>query len=747
MSKLLDYDGLGYYTEKMNTKLATIRLGKGQDGYIYIFMNGEQQGYGLDPSTGEIIVPVIYGEVVTQEETLSVAHSGTTTLSVKLSRQPSASQSVSVIPSTQYLTVSSQSLTFTEANWDTWQTVTITNTYNDLGNIESSIVLKNSDEYLTETTVPITVGGISYDDMVDTTIPSGAHTVTTADFNDVTTSGSSSIILRGYNAAYTNIIVPEYVDYNGSQKKVRLAGQTSFRGNTTIQYVTINSNVAVNEYGTSDTARAWLGGLFQNCTNLIGVKYLGTDLTNLSNAFYGCTKLKFFDGLDKQLSCSTLYQTFGGCSALDYVQDLSGLTAVTSLQSTFEGCGSLKKVFGFMPSVTGSAVSMNSTFSNCSSLTDAVIPLNVTDLFYTFRGCTSIRRIDCLATATFTRTSNAFTSCTNLYVYCVAGSDAYTTLLSAYGSSSQVHIVTNEGGELPNIVVWGDSTSSPNTEWREWPLRMMDNISGFNLKNQAVSGEYTTSTSARQGGNAISVAAFTIPASTDSVAVTATTADNQTFGSNPVFSGGGGFNPCTVAEVQGYLTTSGGVTYFKRKTAGGSTVSVPAGSAVVSDNDEQYNNEDAVMLIQMGDNSGWSETPAKLLNQMKLMVQHFTAKGGTKYIISGPWSGKYLRSSSGVANIQSFEALAAEEFGNHWFSMRQYLITNGLTQNNLTASSTDTERMLAGQVPGSLLGGGTPSNVLMYPSTSSDDTHPNAYGANSMALAYYQKGQSLGYWE
>lgn len=727
----------------LKNMIGTIRLGKAQDGYIYIYVNGQPQGYGFDPESGEIIVPVVYGDVVTDASTLSVASEGTATLGIKLSRKPSANQSVRISSMSEYLTLSDDSLTFTEANWDTWQTVTISNSYTGMGNIESEVVIQNSDPLLTDTTIPTTVKGISYEDVVDTTIPAGAHTIEAADFASATESGSS-IILTNYNAPYDNIVVPEYIDYNGNQRKVRLVGNTSFTGNTTLKYVTIAAGVGVNQYGTSDTARDWTS-LFGSCTSLIGVKYGGSDITDLSNTFNGCSSLKFFDGLDRQTSCTSLYYTFNGCSALEYVQDLSGLTSVGNLQLTWSDCSTLKKVFGMMPSCNGTAVTMNSTFAYCAMLTDAVIPLNVIDIFYAFRNCTSLRRIDCLATATFTRTSNAFQNCTNLYVYCVPESDAYAKLLTDYGSSSNVHILEQGGSELPNVVVWGDSTSSPNTEWREWPLRLMDNLSGFLLKNQAVSGEDTTSTSARQGGNAISVAAFEIPATTSKVAVTATTADGRTFGSDPVFSGGGGFNPCHIGSIEGYLTSSGGVTYFNRKAAGTAT-SVSAGTPVTSDNDGQYNNADAVMLIQLGDNSGWDNTPGKLLNQMKLMVQHFTAKGGTKYIISGPWSGKYLRSAAGVANIQNFETLAAAEFGNHFFSLRQYLIDNGLTQNNLTASETDTERMAIGQVPGSLLGGGTPSNILMYPSTSNDDTHPNAYGANSMSLAYYQKGVALGYW-
>ena len=728
----------------LKNMMGTIRLGKAQDGYIYVYVNGQPQGYGFDPSTGEIIIPEVYGDVVTDASTLSVESESTATLSVKLSQQPSLSQTVRITSMSEYLTLSDSSLTFTEANWDTWQTVTVSNSFTGLGNIESEIVLQNSDPLLTDTTIYVTVKGISYDDVVDTTIPTvDQHTIEAADFNEASVSGSS-VVLKGYNAAYDNILVPEYVTIEGVQKKVRLAGATSFNGNTTIEYVTIVSGVGVNQYGTSDSDRNWQR-LFEGCTNLVGVKYEGTDITNLANTFSDCAKLEFFDGLDSQTSVTSLYYTFENCTSLDYVQDLSALTGATNLQATFSGCTSLKKVFGFPAEINGT--SMQSCFSGCTSLTDGVVPENITNLKYSFRNCTALRRIDCLATETFTDTTSAFQNCTSLYVYCVADSDAYTALLTAYGSSSEIHIVEYGGSELPNIVIWGSSSSSPNTSWREWPLRLMDFLpSGtFNLKNQAVSGEWTTSCAARQGGDAMTVGAFTIPATVTDTQVVVTTTDGQTFGSSPVFSGGGGFNPSKIANTDGYLTTKSGTTYFKRKTAG-TAVSVPAGSSVTSNNDSQYNNEDAIMLIQLGNNSGWNSTPAVLLNQMKLMVQHFIAKGGSKYIITGPYSGKYLRTTSSIATVEAFEELAAEEFGNHFFSLRQYLIDYGLEQNNLTASSTDIERMALGQVPGSLLGGGTPDNILMYPQTSDDDTHPNAYGANSIALGYYQRGLTLGYW-
>lgn len=747
MSKLLDYDGLSHYDDKIKDLIATIRLGKGQDGYVYIFVAGEQQGYGFDPSTGDIIVPTVYGDVVPQQLSLSIAHSGTVTLSFKLSRQPSANQSVAVFSNTEYLTLSSQQVTFTEANWDTWQTVTITNTYNDIGSFNSSIVIRNSDQLMTETTIPIVVNGITYNDMVDTTIPSGAHTLTPEDFTNIyLINNNQTISLRGYKSAYTNVFVPATMTYEGSTRTVNLATEYAFQNNTTIEYVTIETGVASDDYGSYASSRSWVH-LFLGCTNLIGVKYAGADITSLYGTFNNCSSLKFFDGLEKQSLCTNMYYAFSGASAIDYLPDLSGLTAVSDFNNAFAGCSSLKRIFGLPTTLTTTAVNAVAMYKNCTLLEYAEIPDGVNYLFYTFQNCTSLRRTDLYTTQTISSAAGIFEGCSNLYAYCIADSDLYDKLFSAYGSSTSIHIVVMGGSELPSVVVWGDSLSSPNVAWEEWPARLQTMLGNNTLavKNEAVAGETTTSTSARQGGNAISVAAFTIPATTERVQVTATSSDNQTFGGN-AFTGGGSFNPCKVADTPGYLSTSNGVVYFKRETAG-TAVSVSANSTVTSMQDSILNNEDAVMIVLLGNNAGWNLTPSVLLNQAQMMVTHFLAKGGTKYIIAGPMSGQFMRTSGDIATVQQYEALAAEEFGSHWFNLRQYLITNGLTQNNLTASSTDTERIAAGQVPGSLLGGGTPSNIVMYPSTSSDDSHPNAYGANSMALGFYAKGQALGYWE
>jgi hypothetical protein len=208
------------------------------------------------------------------------------------------------------------------------------------------------------------------------------------------------------------------------------------------------------------------------------------------------------------------------------------------------------------------------------------------------------------------------------------------------------------------------------------------------------------------------------------------------------------FNPCTINGVVGTFTNSGGYKFTRLEA--GEAVTVPADTYVYSNQDDVLNNSNVIMLIDLGINSGWEEDgtlsswtakpiPDDLIQQMQLMIDHFKAKGGTKYIVAGPSAGKFLEQSDEYLSIiiNEFEVKAAEQFGANFLNLRKYMVENGLTENGLTATEEDTARIAKGLVPTSLLRGNNDEDL----------THPNAYGANSQMLAYYHKGVELGYWE
>lgn len=695
--------------------------------------------------TGDITITAtasFYASVVIENTYITVKTGQSTSVRVKLDARPAANQTVTVSTNGS-ITAIPALLTFTTSNWNTWQTVSVT-TEQVIDTEYANVVFTNSDPLMTESTATIEIQPLAYEDVVDTTIPAGAHVLTSSDFNSTTFYGDY-IRLFGYNGNYDNVYVPDTID--GKLTWVTSGeGTTAFKNNTTLKYVTFADGVVIRPAAT--TTGCYASQLFEGCTNLIGVSNLNTDVTNLGSCFSGCTHFKFLDNLDELVNVQSIRTTFYNCAYLEYVQDISGMTGLGGdLSQAFRGCASLIKVFGFPKQVTP-GTSMQTMFFGNSNLVSGIIPSGVTNTTFTFSNCTSLRKVevydDNLTTSNIS--ANTFGNCTDLTVYCNANTTTHTTLLTLFGSSTQITIDTfGGGGALPSIVVWGDSISSPNKEWLEWPERLQNKIgvADYVIKNEALAGEWSTSTTARQGGYVMTVGAFTIPADGTPTLVTITVNGDETFSTSPLFSCGGSYNPCSINGVSGVLSRSGSDYYFARKAAG-PAVSVPEGTTIISDHDTVFNNSDNIMIFFLNCNAGWYDDPYKMLDMFQKAVDHFTALGGTKYILTGMSN---LFPAISVELAEQFDALASAAFGNHYFSLREYQIQNGLSQNGLTPSALDTQRMAEGRVPASLVGGGSVDNILIYDGVNvTDQVHPNAYGANTMMLAFYDKGKALGYW-
>lgn len=669
------------------------------------------------------VTAVYYPAVETETNTLTISSGSTGTLKVKLHAEPTQSQTVSLYSDT--LTLSSASLTFTTSNWDTYQSVTVT-----APSVEDTtyayINLTNSDPLMTETTIMVTVKELGYEDLVDTTIPAGRHTVTLDEFESNSTYGNYIRVYK-YIGQDTNIFVPS--EFNG--KTVWVVASTTFTNNTSIEYVTFDDGVIYRNAGETSGCKA--ENLFAGCTNLIGVSNMNTDTANLSSAFSGCTSLEFVDNLGDLVNLTSNYRAFLNCTSLEYIQDLSQWTSV-GLSRTFEGCSSLKKVFGMpIPSTA-------KTFEYCfmgTQIPKAVFPANTSSLKYAFYNNRTVNYIEILADglATSDLTSMINTS-QSISVYANANSTTLASLQSMYASSSTVTVYDRSGTTLPNIVVWGDSTSSANRTWIEWPKRLQTKIgtSEYLIKNEAQSGEYTNSTSARQGGNTLTVNAFTIPADTSTVDITLTSADGYTFSNSPIFSGGQSFNPCVINGIRGTITHANGSQYnqFARLEAGTAT-SVNNGTIVTSEADTRLNKAGDIMIINIGHNAGWSDTPSVLVNQMQMMVNHFLALGGTDYIVSGAWSGWWISEDSGWAITQQVASLAETAFGNHWLDLPADIASH-CEADNPTWEPTAEDLQYISE-------GKTPVGSLTY-----DNVHPTEIGANSQMMAFYRKGVALGYW-
>lgn len=698
------------------------------DGKIYITVNGVMVGQGVTAGP-----PASFGDVQVDNLILKLNNDQSVTFNVRLSEPPTNPQVVTILSDNEHITFDKSKLTFTAENYDTYQTVTAS-AANVTEDGTAQIIIRNSDELLTDTNITVYLKAESYN--VDTTIPEeDMHTVTPEDFKAVYASSSTGeLSLGAYSGTYTNLYIPETMEYNGVSYKPRLAQETTFKNNTTVQYVTIHPAVSFGEISAGAKADGDATALFSGATSLIGVKYRGDAITILNGAFNGCSNLKFFDGLELQKQNTTLYTTFKGCTSIEYVQDMSDMTGVTNAQQAFDGCTSLKKCYGIPNSDV--ITTMRMMFYNCTALESEIeIRGGVPNTSYCFSGCTSLKTVKVYAES-ITDAGQMFERCSGVTCYLPEGTVSYSTISAAYGNSADVTIAYLGGDTVPTISCWGDSTTSTGTDGLAWPARLQAKLGdGILVKNMAISGEYSTSTSCRQGGNqAHLLEAVTIPADTTAVNVTLVSADGQTFGTAPVLSTGANYNPVTIAGVRGSVAVSSGQASFVRMNVG-EAVEVPAGTAVVSENAVERKN-DEVQIIYLGTNSGWDEDPETLLAQVQSMVDYY---GGSNYIIMGQTGGKHMRDEESRAITFAYEEMAAATFGNHWLNLREYLIENSLTENGLTATEQDTERRALGQIPWSILMGSNTEG-------GTDDVHYNTYGLQSVCNAVYAKGVALGYW-
>ena len=712
--------------------LKSLKLIAGDNNTIKLML-GNVELSSLTISGGTIQKPV-YGNLVFDNSFVKIAENGSAPIGIKLDTKPTQNQTITITEDSDILSVDKTLLTFTPDNYDAYQYITIT-----VGSIDTNetvnIKFINSDELLTESNASIYVVADGTEYNVNTTFPSGAYTVTNADFTDNTVNGDY-VTLGAYSGTKSNIIVPATMEVDGENKKVMLKSAT-FKANTTIQYIQIDSAVVINEWGTiNQTATSTLTSAFSNCTSLIGFKYYCDRVDNLSKTWNGCSKLKFVVGLDNYVKCSNISQAFMNCSELEYIQDLSKLTLCTEVSQVFNGCTKLKKIYG-LPS---GATNMNMALYKCSALESIVIPENVTNLFYCFSGDTELKKIEILSEGV-TKADQMLQNCGTVSVYMVKDSTTYTTVSKLYSSSGNVTLAYLGASTIPVISTWGDSTTSTGTDGLSWPSRLQNEITTHNVKNMAISGEFTTSTSCRQGGNQAHVkTAFTIPATCTEVEVELESKDNQTFSNSPVLSTGCNYNPVTISNIEGSISYKNNKYYFTRYEEG-DEVQVNANTEVISKTSEVRKNDD-IMIIYLGTNSGWDDTPSKLLAQVQSMVDYYQ---GTKYIITTGATGYRLRNESTRAITTQVETLFSTTFGEHYFNLRQYLINNSLTENNLTATDVDKSRIALGQVPSSILMGAADLNAGKAGGDGVDDTHYNTYGLESVKNAFKSKLISLGY--
>lgn len=688
--------------------------------YVYIERNSEGNTVGVinipinaRPKPEDFDLSVRTIRIATTVESIVLMNNNIAEIGISLSLRPEEDITVYLSSGNETITLSRDSLTFTPENYSATQYVSMSMETEEI--VSSVAYLKITSEKAGSKIVILNLKEEVIEYNVDTTIPAGAVVTPLSDWTYLN-QAPTRLLLQNYNGKDTNIIIP--AQFEGIDAPVQISPNVNCKLGTIVEYVTFEDGVTF--YGEKS------GEFLKGATALKGISNVPLSTTSLNCS--SDTSLKFIDNLQSLVNLTVLIMD--NCTALEQVPDLSSLVNILDGSNMFKSCTALKHCFGLPPNLT----SMRNAFFDCPlEYLGSAIPKGVTDMTYTFTGNKlSEFTIAAENVTTFVSTFNksSVLGPDHFMKFNVRkGSLTASNLLQIYKSASISIAYIDE--DITTITAWGDSITASDSfgTFGSWATGLMTYLPEAFISNMAISGEYTLSTAARQGGNTLFTnAVVTIPAETSPVTVGLVDKYGNNVGSVfPLLCDK--VNPCKIAKIEGYLRSSGSNITFTRYKAGMET-SIPAGTEVKTFGTLYNNDFTDVMIIYMGTNSGWDENNETLLTQIDDMIAHF---GKSKYIVISPCSGKYVRNTTGIQNIQALEALMSEKYGNKYINLREEMIAGVLEFNELTATEEDTSRMAIGQIPRSVL------------ASASDDTHGNDYFHKYLAKLVYDKLVELNY--
>jgi len=277
---------------------------------------------------------------------------------------------------------------------------------------------------------------------------------------------------------------------------------------------------------------------------------------------------------------------------------------------------------------------------------------------------------------------------------------------------------------LPGIVCWGDGLTAGSFGNVSYPDVLKDYIdkgicdaydfySTIDTSNNVgvyTSGEYeisipvvnmgsgaeTTGTVlGRSGAAPFKVSAdFTIPANTEKVQISITSADGKDV--NPLNGGDVGVNDVTVSGVKGTLSLEGNDYFFVRSEAG-QTVNVTAGTDLVTQASAMY--KDYIHVVWIGTYDGFT-SPDDLVAQVKTLLSRQTSNSD-RFIVIGLGSYKGFWESYNE-KLDGIDAAMSQAFGNRYINLRKYLCSDGLADAGVSATAADRLDLKQGVVPESL---------------------------------------------
>lgn len=169
------------------------------------------------------------------------------------------------------------------------------------------------------------------------------------------------------------------------------------------------------------------------------------------------------------------------------------------------------------------------------------------------------------------------------------------------------------------------------------------------------------------------------------------------------------------------------VYYFTREEVG-EEVAVSSGTEVITSASQENLND--IPIIWIGEYGGY-DTAEELVEQINMIIDHQSDspvnEDGTKRFI-------VLGLTTGMASERSdLEQIMSETYGDQYINLREYLSTQGLTDASITPTEEDSQMILQGMTPASLL--------------ASDYKHLNDTGYSLVSSQIYQRMSQLGYFD
>ncbi len=270
---------------------------------------------------------------------------------------------------------------------------------------------------------------------------------------------------------------------------------------------------------------------------------------------------------------------------------------------------------------------------------------------------------------------------------------------------------------LPRIVCWGDSLTESSDQQTAYP-DVLGRLCAAQVINYGISSDTSFMVAVRAGYVGIYAKSFTIPAGEEPVRVALRTKSGNRV--SLLRYGDSGVNPCYIAGIKGRLSRYGGEYYFTRSKSG-DTIAVEDGSRLITAGMAQKSSDDVLVIF-----TGTNDSPDRnsIYDVIKYQRGIIDLTGSEKYVVIG------MTCKRVMPDIERVNEILAEEYGEHFLDVREFMLTYGLEYEGLRATSRDTSDIASGEIPSSLR---------------IDYVHGNKYFYDIIANMLYEKMKYLGY--